>query len=101
MRFTTESFARFASKCPSGWVEAARKVATESGGVVEIADADFEALRLRYLVKRRGLGDVVETLAKPIARALRLDCLDENDKLKPESPCAKKRDALNRITRRN
>ncbi len=47
--------------------------------------------------KKMGLGDLVEKLAKPIARALRLPCLDKDAKLKPQSPCAKRRDWLNRI----
>lgn len=44
----------------------------------------------------RGLGDLVERVAKPIAKALRLPCLDENHNLRPESPCAKRRDRLNK-----
>jgi len=47
---------------------------------------------------KRGLGDIVESLAKPIAKALKFSCLDENQNLKPESPCAKRRDMLNKIT---
>ena len=46
--------------------------------------------------KPAGLGDVIERIAKPIARALKLNCLDGADELKPESPCAKRRNALNR-----
>ena len=45
----------------------------------------------------QGLGDIVERLAKPVAVSLKLPCLDENKKLRPESPCAKRRDALNRL----
>lgn len=45
----------------------------------------------------RGLGDLVERIAKPFAVALKMPCLDENKQLKPESPCAKRRDFLNRI----
>ena len=45
----------------------------------------------------RGLGDVVETVFKPIARALGADCIDpESQTLKPESGCAKRRDNLNK-----
>lgn len=47
--------------------------------------------------KQAGLGDVVERLAKPVAKALGLGCLDAQGKLKPESGCAKRRDALNRM----
>jgi len=46
----------------------------------------------------RGLGDIVERLAKPIARALGLPCLDEHNRLRPDSPCAKRRNALNKAT---
>ena len=48
----------------------------------------------------KGLGDYVEKLAKPIAVALRLPCLDAEKKLRVESPCAKRREWLNRQGRR-
>lgn len=45
-----------------------------------------------------GLGDVIEKIAHPIAAALKLPCLDaQTGTLKPESPCAKRRDAMNRM----
>ena len=44
-----------------------------------------------------GLGDLIERIAKPFARALRLDCIDSDGKLKATSPCAKRRDKLNKI----
>jgi hypothetical protein len=44
----------------------------------------------------RGLGDAVEHLVKPIAKALNWPCNDAAGGLKPESRCAKLRDALNR-----
>jgi hypothetical protein len=44
---------------------------------------------------RHLIGDALERLAKPLAKALRLDCLDDADKLKLGSPCAKRRDRLN------
>ena len=43
-----------------------------------------------------GLGDIVEKLVHPIAVALKLPCL-EKGKLKPQSPCAKRRDRLNKL----
>jgi hypothetical protein len=46
---------------------------------------------------KMGLGDMIEKAAKPIAKALGMDCLDDQDKLKPESPCAKRRDKANEI----
>lgn len=47
---------------------------------------------------KRRLGDIVEAVAKPIAKALGMQCLDEQANLKPQSPCAKRRDALNSIS---
>lgn len=46
-----------------------------------------------------GLGDLVEKVAKPIAKALGMDCLDKEGNLRPESKCAEKRDRLNRSVR--
>lgn len=47
--------------------------------------------------KLLGLGDLVEKLAKPIARALNLRCLDDQDNLKPDSPCARRKALMNRV----
>lgn len=44
---------------------------------------------------RLRLGDKVERAVKPIAKALGLPCLDKDGNLKPDSPCAKRRDKLN------
>lgn len=46
---------------------------------------------------KMGLGDLIEKAVKPIAVALKLDCLDENHNLKNDSPCAKRRDRWNKI----
>lgn len=48
---------------------------------------------------RTGLGDMVERVAKPIAKALKMNCLDPDKQyqLRPESPCAKRRDKLNKL----
>ena len=47
-----------------------------------------------------GIGDYIEWLVKPIAVALKMDCLDEQQKLKPESPCGKRRDWANKQGRK-
>lgn len=45
-----------------------------------------------------GLGDIVASVATPIARALGADCIDkETNDLKPKSPCQKRKDELNKI----
>jgi len=44
----------------------------------------------------RGLGDVVAAVATPVARALRLPCVDpQTQQLRPESPCARRKERLN------
>lgn len=45
----------------------------------------------------RGLGDIVERIAKPIASALKMPCLDDSGRLKPDSGCGKRRDRLNKL----
>lgn len=46
-----------------------------------------------------GLGDLIGAVATPIARALRLPCIDPaTQQLRPESGCAKRKAALNRLT---
>lgn len=40
----------------------------------------------------RGAGDIIHAIALPIARVLRLPCVDpDTKKLRPESPCAARR----------
>lgn len=51
----------------------------------------------RPLARPNGWGDRLERLVHPVAVALRLPCLDERQRLRPESPCGKRRDALNRL----
>jgi len=46
---------------------------------------------------RPGLGDRIEKIVKPIAKALKMKCLDEKNRLRAGSPCAKRRDAANRL----
>lgn len=46
---------------------------------------------------RMGLGDMMEKAFKPVAKWLKMPCLDEEEKLKPESPCAKRRDRANAL----
>jgi len=54
-------------------------------------------MKLIRTTQFQGLGDRIERLAKPIAKALRLPCLDKTGNLKPESGCAKRRDAMNKL----
>lgn len=47
-------------------------------------------------LKQPGLGDWIERMAKPFAKALHAPCLDKDGKLRQESGCAKRRDMMNR-----
>lgn len=66
----------------------------------EIDDARsrfFPGIKVRQ--KTIGLGDAVAAVATPIARALRLPCIDPATKqLRPESGCAKRKARLNALT---
>jgi hypothetical protein len=46
---------------------------------------------------KKGLGDRIERIVKPIAVALKMPCLDEQKQLKPDCGCAKRRDWLNKF----
>lgn len=47
------------------------------------------------------LGDIIASVATPIARALKLPCIDSATKeLRPESGCAKRKAKLNALTRK-
>ena len=43
------------------------------------------------------LGDYIEKMAKPIAVALKMPCLDENRRLRPESGCGKRKAWLDKM----
>jgi hypothetical protein len=67
-----------------------------SGEDLVMDDDIYSLLKYKY---RKGLGDVVEATAKPFAKLFNMDCLDADTKLKPDSNCAKRRDALNKLIR--
>jgi hypothetical protein len=56
-----------------------------------------ECARCPYYVGPARVGTWLEKLVKPIARALGSDCLDAANNLKPGSPCAQARNALNQV----
>lgn len=70
-------------------------------GALEIALDDYAALVNQNKSQEQkgfGLGDMIHAIAKPIAVALGLPCIDKETKeLKPESDCAKRREAMNKI----
>lgn len=53
----------------------------------------------RVSIKARKLGDFVGCFATPIARKFGLSCVDKKTlQLKPDSPCAKNKAKLNKLT---
>jgi hypothetical protein len=83
-------------------------------GFVVLSDEDYLAIGQKYelvpgaaAVKNKcrslsvvnasmGVGDIVGKVATPIARALKMACIDETTSdLKPDSPCAKRKQWLN------
>lgn len=85
---------------PPGYLEYIQINSEDDGVNFLIPDDVFENALIGHFPKPKGLGDLVESAAKPIAKALGLKCIDGKGNLKPESKCAKRRDWLNRVTRR-
>lgn len=79
-----------------------RTLTKEEGAARRQRDvSEFEGFVSRNLQKApaiRGAGDWLEKKLHPIAKAIHWPCLDEDkETLKPDSPCAKARDGLNRL----
>jgi hypothetical protein len=66
------------------------------GVQVEVSAEDYASHMASK--RRRGLGDMVERAVKPFAKAIRHPCLQPDDTLRPGSPCAKIKAALNKLT---
>lgn len=89
---------------PAGYVQDVLSHGEVSGEWLVISNEALAQLREKYrtgesmpeMPRTKGLGDLVSKVATPLARALRLPCIDpETHNLRPESGCAKRRDALN------
>ncbi len=50
-----------------------------------------------YMLGGWGLGGLIEWIVKPLAKSLKLKCLDSQGKLRPKSKCAERRERMNRI----
>ncbi len=84
-----------------GYLEACLKrgqiVTIRGEQYLQMSEASFEALRREFSFDGRGLGDLVEKLAKPVAKALKRPCIKQDGTLRPESACAKRRRLLNKL----
>lgn len=70
----------------------------------EVDDATWLSLLDKYPKVKNGfaLGDAVAAVATPIARALKLGCIDPaTNQLRPDSGCAKRREFLNQLSIRS
>ena len=76
-----------------------RFLISKNGRFEEVPEAEFQAEQAKAAPPApRGLGDMVAAIATPIARALGLPCVDpQTSELRPESPCAQRKAALNRF----
>lgn len=91
---------RKSTRFQAGFVEAIVDVGHKIGdNRFELSDQRAKELFDMYRIKKTfGLGDLISSVATPIASALNLPCIDqETRQLRPESPCAKRKAALNRI----
>lgn len=87
----------------AGYVDAVLKIGKVTGDLVELTEEQFQDIRKRFALepeerRKLGLGDLVGKVATPIARALKMPCIDPatND-LRPESGCAQRKKMLNKI----
>ena len=104
---TIESLlAKEANRKP-GFLDACKQSAVkfdEATGLVEFTPKERDRIKRDFALdaaerKRLGLGDIVASVATPIARALGMDCIDkETHQLKPASPCQKRKEWLNSLT---
>lgn len=97
LRFQVSELANCAKARGPGFAEAVMSVARIDGEYLEIDSGLWHALTRKHgpgKAARRGLGDLVESAAKPIARAI--DRVAGTD-LEHCPGCAKRREWLNRI----
>ena len=81
---------RFCASCRGS--EAFRQTIVNSKGVEELNFPCPHGITEHNL--HHGLGSLVERIAKPIAKALKLPCYKDG-KLRPSSPCGKRKITLN------
>lgn len=97
MRLRLTAIEAKASERPAGYVEAVLSRGVIDGEFLEISPEALAELRDTYRPQARlGLGDLVASIATPIARAMHLSCIDPaTQDLRPESACAKRKAWLN------
>lgn len=97
MKITRPAVHAMSAARGEGFSRAMLAAATLSGEMLDVPDDAWRKIQ-RDFPPRLGLGDLVGKVATPIARALRLPCIDPATKqLRPDSGCAKRKAALNRI----
>lgn len=95
---------------PAGYLERCLEFGEldEKTGTVKFTPENWMKIRLEFSKRPEvfsgadiggfRLGDAVASVATPIARALKLNCIDKKTgQLKPESRCQKWKDSLNKI----
>jgi hypothetical protein len=82
---------------PGAFLNAVGQIGTLSGDFWMLDHLAYNRL-VRQHPANRGLGDMVSKVATPIARALKLPCVDRaTGELRQESGCAKRKAMLNQL----
>lgn len=102
MRLRLADIEAKAAERPAGYVEDVISRGVVDGDFLEISSDALSELRAIYRPPSSKpnirLGDMVASLATPIARALHLPCIDPaTQDLRPESGCAKRKAWLNNL----
>lgn len=104
MKIKLSEIERVSKDRPEGYVEHVISEGEIVGDYLEISSDALAKLRAIYRPAQpvtTGLGDIVASVATPIARALHLPCIDPaTQQLRPESGCAKRKAWLNGNTAR-
>ena len=99
MKIKLSEIEKVAKDRPPGYVEHVISEGEIVGDYLEISSDALAKLRAIYRPEKPtpiGLGDIVASVATPIARALHLPCIDPaTQQLRPESGCAKRKAWLN------
>ena len=99
MKIRITEIYKTAAERPEGYAEHVISEGEIIGDYLEISSESLAKLRAIYRPVKPapiGLGDIVASVATPIARALRLPCIDPaTQELRPESPCARRKAWLN------
>jgi hypothetical protein len=95
LKLTEETLTQAATARAPGFAAAVRAIAQRDGDLFLVETADWHRLTVEHIKTSMGLGDLVHAVAQPIAKAI--DAV-AGTSIASCGGCAKRRDALNRLT---